>query len=135
MAVTTKRKRSSRSRITNGTSLLPNGADGRGAWVRRCRDLVELHTSDRGGADNLSSAERSIVRRCAVIETELEMLEMKFAHLGQAGSEDLHLYQRTAANLRRLFQAIGMKRRPKNVTPSVSEYVAHIAAVEEVGAE
>jgi hypothetical protein len=37
-----------RSRITNGSALLP-GVDGRSAWIRRCEDVIEAHLSDLGG--------------------------------------------------------------------------------------
>jgi hypothetical protein len=40
---------SQKSAITNGTRLLA-GVDGRGPWVRRCRDLIADLTNDRGGA-------------------------------------------------------------------------------------
>jgi hypothetical protein len=107
-----------RSAVTNG-KLLP-GIDQRSAWVRRCKDVIAQHLSDLGGEDNTSAAERSIVRRCAVITTELEQLEVKFA-LGQASDSDLDLYQRTAANLRRLLESVGLKRRPRDVTDEGAE--------------
>jgi hypothetical protein len=112
-----------RSKLTNGSKLLP-GIDGRSPWVRRCKDVIAAHLSDLGGVDNTSTAERSLIRRAAVLTTELEMLEARFAAAGQASSEDLDLYQRTAGNLRRLLEAIGLQRRPRNVTPSVSEYLS-----------
>jgi hypothetical protein len=160
-----------KSRITNGSALLP-GVDGRSAWVRRCRDVISSHLSDLGGADNTSAAERSIVRRAATLTVELERLEEKFAlevhregkrlppeslliiaenamgmaaryqpgpkdapnehadeqryayWLGQArealraaaASELLNLdaYQRCANSLRRLLEAVGLQRRPRN---------------------
>ena len=42
-----------RSSITNGKHLLPE-VDGRSAWMRRYRDLVELHITQLGGADSRS---------------------------------------------------------------------------------
>lgn len=103
-----------RSRVTNGSALLP-GVDGRSAWVRRCKDIIEAHLSDLGGEDNTSVAERSLVRRAAVISTELEMMEARFAAAGHADPGELDLYQRTAGNLRRLLEAIGLQRRAKPV--------------------
>jgi hypothetical protein len=112
-----------RSVLTNGKKLLP-GIDQRSPWIRRCKDLIAAHLSDLGGTDNTSAAERSLIRRAAVLTTELEMLEARFAAAGQASSEDLDLYQRTAGNLRRLLEAIGLQRRPRLLTPSVSEYLS-----------
>jgi hypothetical protein len=103
-----------RSRVTNGTALLP-GVDGRSAWVRRCKDLIGEHVADLGGPANTSVAERSLIRRAAVLTTELEMLEAKFAAAGGASADDLDLYQRTTGNLRRLLEAIGLRRRAKPV--------------------
>ena len=102
-----------KSRITNG-ALLP-GIDGRSAWVRRCKDLLADHLSDLGGADNASAAERSIVRRACVLTVELERLEKKFALAGEASADDIDLYQRVANSLRRLLEAVGIRRRPRDV--------------------
>jgi hypothetical protein len=115
-----------KSRITNGTALLP-GIDGRSAWVRRCKDVVAAHLSDLGGTDNTSAAERSIVRRASTLTVELERLEAKFAAAGEASADDLDLYQRTAGNLRRLLEAVGLQRRTRDVSlPSVADYIKHI---------
>jgi hypothetical protein len=102
-----------RSAVTNRTAILP-GVDGRSCWVRRLRDLIELHVADLGGADRASEAEYSIIRRAATLTVELERLELRFAQAdaaGQAASPaDLDLYQRTANSLRRLLEAVGLKR-------------------------
>jgi hypothetical protein len=111
-----RRRDPQRSRITNGSALL-TGVDGRSAWVRRCKDIIEAHLSDLGGEDNTSAAERSIVRRASVLTVELERLEKRFALAGEANPEQLDLYQRTAANLRRLLESVGLERRSKDVTP------------------
>jgi hypothetical protein len=103
-----------RSSITNGKKLLP-GIDQRSAWVRRCKDLMADHFSDLGGIEIASAAERSIIRRAAVLTTELEQIEVRFA-LNQARENDLDLYQRTAGNLRRLLEAVGLQRRPREVS-------------------
>ena len=102
-----------RSKITNGKLL--NGVDGRSPWVRRCKDIIASHMSDLGGEDNTSAAERSLIRRAAVMTTELEMLEAKFANAGSAKSEDLDLYVRASGNLRRLLESVGLQRRSKEV--------------------
>jgi hypothetical protein len=109
-----------RSRITNGSALLP-GVDGRSAWVRRCKDVIGLHLSDLGGVDNVSEAEHSIVRRIAVLTCELERLEAVFATAGEATADQLDLYQRTANSLRRHLETIGIERRPRDVGPSLGD--------------
>lgn len=67
-----------------------------------------------------------MVRRACVLTVELERLEVKFAKAGQAEADDLDLYQRTAGNLRRLLEVVGIKRVPRDVTPSLTSYVKHI---------
>src|SRR4051794_15393333 len=116
-------KQTHRSRVTNGTALVA-GVDGRSMWARRLRDLIELHIDDLGGIDAVSAAERSIVRRAATLTVELERLETTFALAGAALPQELDLYQRTAGNLRRLLEGLGLKRRAKDVTPDLRDYVA-----------
>jgi hypothetical protein len=112
-----------RSRVSNGSAVLP-GVDGRSTWVRRLRDLMGLHLSDLGGDDAVSEAERSVVRRIATLTVELERMEAGFAVAGEARPDQLDLYQRTANSLRRLLEAIGLQRRPKDVTPDPLQYAA-----------
>jgi hypothetical protein len=108
------RKDAQRSRVTNGSALLP-GVDGRSSWVRRCRDVIREHVADLGGVDNCSAAERSLVRRASVLTVELERMERQFALAGEASAEDLDIYARVAGNLRRLLEAVGLQRRPREV--------------------
>ena len=119
------RKRKGRSKVTNGSAFLP-GIDNRGPWIRRCKDVVAAHMSDLGGPGNVSAAEQSIVRRCAVLTVELEQLESTFALYGEATTDDLDLYQRTANSLRRLLEAVGLRRRSRDVTPSLAQYLNRI---------
>jgi hypothetical protein len=123
-------KDAQKSKIGNG-ALLP-GVDGRSTWMRRCKELIADHISDLGGEANVSAAERSIVRRAAVLTTELERLEVRFALAGEASADDVDLYARVAANLRRLLESVGLKRRARDVTavPTLQEYLRHREAAE-----
>jgi hypothetical protein len=110
-----------RSAVTNGTKLLP-GIDQRSAWVRRCKDIIAEHTSDLGGADNTSAAERSIIRRASVLTAELEMLEQRFALAnGKASHNDIDLYIRGSGSLRRLLESVGLQRRARDVTNDLDQ--------------
>jgi hypothetical protein len=121
-----------RSRVSNGKSLFADATvDGRGAWARRLRDLLVLHISDLGGEDMVTAAERSIIRRVATITVELELLEKKFALSDGADAADLDLYVRSAGGLRRLFEAIGLKRIARDVTPTLDDIAAEIRAERE----
>ena len=59
-----------------------------------------------------------------MLTVELERLEATFATAGQSSPEDLDLYQRTAGGLRRLLETVGIQRRPRDVTPSLADYLA-----------
>jgi hypothetical protein len=118
-----KRHPRQRSRVGNGHKLVA-GCDGRGRWVRRLKDLLDEAISDLGGADNTSAAERHIIRRACVLIVELERLELKFAQAGEVSVDDLDCYGRIAANMRRLFESVGLQRRARDVTPDPLEYAA-----------
>jgi hypothetical protein len=106
-----------RSAVTNGTRILAAG-DERSPWVRRLRDLVELHIGDLGGEGNISEAERAIVRRAGVLIVELERMEVAFAMAeGAPDTAALDAYQRAANSLRRLLESVGLKRRQRDITP------------------
>jgi hypothetical protein len=109
-----------RSAVTNGSRLMGRkgqGVDERSAWIRRFRDLLDLHTSDLGGPNNVTAAQLSIVRRVAVMAVELEIMEKKFAQNGSATPHALDLYIRGSGNLRRLLESIGLERRARDITP------------------
>ncbi|MCJ2068592.1 hypothetical protein MKK75_07195 [Methylobacterium sp. J-030] len=111
-----------RSTVTNGNRLSAD-IDGRTVWARRMRDLIELHVADLGGHDAISEAERSLVRRAATLATELERLEAQFAAAGAADPETLDLYGRQAGTLKRILEGLGLRRRPRDVTPDLREYI------------
>jgi hypothetical protein len=90
-------------------------------WVRRIRDLVAIHASDIGGEDYMSEAQRSLIRRAAVLTAQLEQMELRFA-AGEATPRSLDTYQRIANTLRRVLQAIGIDRRPRDITPNPLDY-------------
>jgi len=127
-------KSHARSRISNGSAILP-GVDGRSTWVRRLRDLIALHLSDLGGEDAASEAERAIIRRAACLTVELERMELGFATAGEALPGQLDLYQRTANSLRRLLESIGLERRARDVSPSLSDIAREIEAEREATTE
>ncbi len=113
-----------RSSITNGSSLFV-GVDQRSAYARRFRDVLAAHISDLGGRDNISEAERSLIRRATTLTVALERMEHKFAqHDGEASATDLITYQRVTGALRRCLESLGLRRRPKDITPTLAQYLA-----------
>jgi hypothetical protein len=61
-----------------------------------------------------------LVRRISTLTVELERLEATFATAGGAEPEQLDSYQRVSNTLRRLLESVGLERRARDVTPSVS---------------
>jgi hypothetical protein len=111
------------TRIRNGSTILP-GVDGRSVWVKRAKELLTAHINDLGGEENCTNAEQAIIRRCVVLITELERRECQFALSEGATDEQLDIYARVASNLRRLLEAVGLQRRPREILPSVDQYLA-----------
>jgi hypothetical protein len=123
-----RRKKHGRAAVTNGTELQHGLADSRSVWVRRIRDVIAEFYSD---FPEPTAAERSIIRRVSTLVVVLEKLEVDFANAGEASGSTLDLYQRTAGNLRRLLQALGIKgRRAVDLTPTLDQYLADKAAVD-----
>jgi hypothetical protein len=122
------------SAITNGRHLLA-GVDARTGWMRRLRDLIAAHTSDLGGEDHISEAERRLIRRAGMLALQAEMMEQKWAigAEGEAKREELETYQRLANTLRRLLESLGLQRRARDVTtPDPLEYAASYGETDEV---
>ena len=111
-----------RAALSNGSALLLRHVDGRLPWARRLRDLVADHVSDLGGHADLSTAELVLVKRASMLTLQLEMLECQFAEQdGMATSGQLNDYQRCLNTCRRTLEALGLKRRPREVGPSLGE--------------
>ena len=106
-----------RSAVTSGRKLFVEG-DPNSAWSRRYHDLVVGHISDLGGRDMLSVAQLSLIRRASAIECELERLDAALS-LGEA--VDLDSYGRATSHLRRLFETLGLERRPREVEVTLAE--------------
>lgn len=109
-----------RSSITNGKRLLAPGA-GHTIWGRRFADLCADHAQDLGGVDNLSEAEIGLLRRASAIECELERREAMLA----AGEEvNLDEFARAASHCRRLWETLGVSRKPKIKEVTLGDIVA-----------
>ena len=118
--------RKQRSATTNGRRAFVIGGDGRGAWVRRWKDLVELHSIDLGGADRASEAQLSLIRRASALTVQIEQMEAKMSE----GDDrlDLDLYNRCAGNLRRILETLGIERKPRLISDSLDDIVGRVEA-------
>jgi hypothetical protein len=104
-------KRRTRSRVTTGRAVFVEG-DGNSRWARRYRDLIAAHCQDLGGVDLLSEAQLSLIKRASAIELELEQAE---GRLSMGEQVDLDSFGRATSHLRRLFEALGIARKCRDV--------------------
>src|SRR3954468_16857505 len=87
------RKAQARSRVSNGSEVLPN-VDGRSLVARRYRDIVSAIAADQGGADRMSEARTQLVRRFAAASVLAEQME---ARLANGGTVDITEYRTLAS--------------------------------------
>jgi hypothetical protein len=88
--------------------------------ANRFRSLVVSIVSDLGGQDNLSTAQLQLARRCAMISTHCETMEQAVA----AGQDfDATVYGTLTGHLTRALKALGLKRQPRDVTPTLQHYL------------
>lgn len=127
LAADKPRGRTHSSRITNGSAFVP-GVDQRSAWVRRGKDVESSLLAELGGAEHVTAQQRLLVRKIAVLETELNRREQRFAEAGEATDEELAGYSTVVNAQRRLLADIGLERRARDVTPDVRTYVAEKAS-------
>lgn len=115
-----------RSALTNGRSVLMD-IDGRSAIARRYKDIIAAHVSDLGGADHLSEAQLTLIRRVATLTVVLEQMDSEFAIENEVKDRDFELYQRGSNTLRRLLETLGTtkgrKARTVNEPTDLNDYL------------
>ena len=116
-----------RSRVTNGKRRFVDG-DGRGPWARRWRDLKALYADDLGGESTLSEFQLGLVGTAATMRCELEKFE---GQLSKGEDIDTDLYGRIAGHYRRICETLGIERRKRDITPTVSAYIEHVDKADE----
>lgn len=95
--------------------------DGRTLAAKQARQLIDDLESDLGGRDRLSAAERELIQRAALAGAMLQDLETRYL-MGRG--IDVAAYSTLANAQRRLLATVGLKRRPRDVTPDLSAYIA-----------
>jgi hypothetical protein len=113
-----------RSALTNGSIGILGDVDHRTAWMRRLRDLTASHVADLGGEDVISEGERRLIQRCAMLTLQIEMIERRWATAndGEAeGHKSLMVYQTATNTLRRTLETLGLRRRARQVGPTLGE--------------
>jgi hypothetical protein len=79
----------------------------------------------------ITHSERTLISRVAMLVVQLERKEARFAAQdGEATDEQLRSYLRALNSLNRLLGSLGLKRRPRDITPmpSVDAYLQGEAA-------
>lgn len=92
--------------------------DSRTRAARQARALVEAVESDLGGAEHLTAGERQLAQRIAVLGALIESME---AEILAGGEMDLGAYLPAVNAQRRLCETVGLKRRARDVVPTLRE--------------
>jgi hypothetical protein len=103
--------------------LTLEGMDGRTAAYRETKRLIDEVTADLGGAEHLSAAEKQMVQHAAVlgaIATDLEAQHLKGRRI------DLNGLATVLNAQRRCFEAVGYRRRQRDVTPTLEGYLGSL---------
>jgi hypothetical protein len=95
--------------------------DGRTRAAQGVSKTINAIATDLGGAEHLSTGEHQIIRRAALTGAMLEDMAARWL-MGEP--VDPALYATLSNAERRLLETVGLKRRPRDVTPSLSQYLA-----------
>ncbi len=115
-----RRRKHARSRVSNGRDVLPD-IDGRSAIARRYRDIMSAILADQGGADRCSESRKQLIRRFAAAAVLAEKMESRLAN---GENIDIGKHSVLSSTLVRLAQRIGIERVPRDVSPTLAEYLA-----------
>jgi hypothetical protein len=106
--------------VSNGRDILPD-VDGRSLIARRYRDVVGAILADQGGEDRCSESRKQLIRRFAAASVLAERMEAQLAN----GEEiDITEHAMLSSTLVRLASRIGIDRMPRDVTPTLREYLS-----------
>jgi hypothetical protein len=94
----------------------PKEMDPRLARTRRFRALLAGVVVDLGGEEMMSTGEALLAQRCAWISVQLELLE-------QREPFDVAAYSMLTGRLTQVLNLLGLRRRPRDVTPTLRDYI------------
>ncbi|TJW44333.1 MAG: hypothetical protein E5X59_20640 [Mesorhizobium sp.] len=107
------------TRVGNGKAILP-GVDGRSVDMRRINEIFTRLERDMGG--DLPEAKSIIAKRSANLAALCERIEA--AMVNGDSDIDIGAYTTTINSLRRLLVDIGLERKARDITPTLSQYLA-----------
>ena len=120
-------KRKNLSRVSNGMALFHN-VDARTALGRRYRDIVAAVVQDQGGQDHIAEARLQLCRRFAAAALLAEQME---AQLVSGEQIDIQEHALLCSSLVRIAMRLGIDRKAKDITPSLSQYLRQSYPAEE----
>jgi ribosomal protein L30/L7E len=102
--------------------------DKRTVAYRETTRIMEEIESDLGGPEQLSAGERQLVQRAGVLGAVLSDIEARWI---RGEPLDPGSYCTIINAQRRVLEGLGLRRRPKDVTPSVRDYLHHVGEAAE----
>jgi hypothetical protein len=121
------RKPTFRSAVTNGRDVLP-GVDGRTLIARRYHDIMSAILIDQGGEDRCSESRKQLIRRFTAAAVLAEQME---ARLVSGEQVDVQEHALLTSSLVRVAQRIGINRIPRNLAPTLDDYLRQKSEVAE----
>jgi hypothetical protein len=106
-----------------GGILSIDALDKRTRAFKRYQVIVGAVLADTGGVENVSEIQRQLIAKFATLALQLEAME---AAAIEGNEIDLDLFGRCAGHLRRIAEALGLKRVPREI-PTLEEHLARIA--------
>ena len=95
--------------------------------AQRFRTVASRMAFDLGGRENLTEAQQQLIRRCAMLSAQCELMEAQAV-------EGQHLnalaYGQLTGHLVRALNVLGLKREPIDVTPALHQYLDTLAPAE-----
>ena len=94
--------------------------DGRSVIARRYREIASAIMADQGGADRCSESRQQLIRRFAAAAVLAEQME---AQLARGEKIDIAKHALLCCTLVRLAHGIGLDRVPRELTPTLADYL------------
>jgi hypothetical protein len=105
-----------------------NDLDKRTAAAKKAHALCASLESDLGGSEVITTAQRELVQRAALLGAVIADFEVKMLRHEPV---EFMVYLKAVGVQRRVLATIGLERRPRDVTPSLSEYLEQKSKVTE----
>jgi hypothetical protein len=100
--------------------------DGRLQSATKARSLVTAMENDLGGSDQLTTAQRELVKRSALLGAIAEDFEIRWLKHEPVTPIATDHYLRAVGVQHRVLQTIGLERRSKTVTPTLEAYAREV---------